>query len=83
MRKRSLSLKGHRTSVCLEETFWESLEAFAREDHRSLPALIAEVDRRRLDDPENPGLASALRVYAHSRMKSRTDDGLAVGDQPE
>ena len=80
MRKRSLSLKGHRTSVCLEETFWDSLEAFAREDNRSLPSLNADIDKSRLTEPGAPGLASALRVYAHTRVKALVN-GLAVRNE--
>lgn len=68
MRKRSISIKGHRTSICLEPAFWEALDRLARRDGRSLPNLVAEVDRRRLAQSPPPGLASALRVYALERL---------------
>ncbi len=67
MRKRSISLKGHRTSVSLEDEFWTALEKFADEDARSLPKLIYEVDRERMKQTPPPGLASALRVYVLRR----------------
>ena len=67
MRKRSIAIKGHRTSVSLEPAFWEVLDGFAQEDARSLPSLIAEIDKRRLAQSPTPGLASALRVYALKR----------------
>lgn len=70
MRKRSITLKGHRTSVSLEEEFWTALERFAGEDRRTLPDLIGEIDRARLKQSPPPGLASALRVYALERLNT-------------
>ena len=69
MRKRSITLKGHRTSISLEEEFWDVLEGFAKTDDRSLPKLIYNIDRSRMKQSPPPGLASALRVYALQRMK--------------
>ncbi|MHA7873012.1 MAG: ribbon-helix-helix domain-containing protein [Hyphococcus sp.] len=67
MRKRSITLKGHRTSVALEDEFWATLERFADEDGRSLASLIGEIDRERMKRLPPPGLASALRVYVLRR----------------
>ncbi|MEX0645279.1 MAG: ribbon-helix-helix domain-containing protein [Parvularculaceae bacterium] len=64
MRKRSIAIEGHRTSISLEPSFWEALERIAKRERRSLPSLVAEIDRRRLRETPPPGLASALRVYA-------------------
>lgn len=67
--KRSLTLKGHRTSVSLEDDFWHAFREIA--DEKSLPinALAAEIDANR--DMET-GLATAIRLYilAHYRAKS-------------
>ncbi len=60
LRKRSLLLAGHATSVALEPEFWAVLEAMARDRGLSLAALIATVDEARGDRP----LASACRVAA-------------------
>ena len=60
LKKRSFSLLGHRTSVALEPEFWAALEAMARADGLSLPALIGRVDETRGERP----LASACRVAA-------------------
>lgn len=68
MRKRSITLKGHRTSIALEAEFWAALEAFAEADKRSLASLIARIDRDRLKQTPPPGLASALRVYVLKRV---------------
>ncbi len=70
MRKRSLAIHGHRTSIALEAPFWDALELFARQDGRSLPSLIADIDGRRLGETPPVGLASALRVYALRRTWS-------------
>lgn len=76
MRKRSISIKGHRTSIALEPAFWDALDRAARADGRSLADLVAEVDRRRLGESPPPGLASALRVYALERVSAS-----GVGDE--
>lgn len=68
MRKRSITLKGHRTSISLEDEFWDALDAFAKADERSLPKLIYDIDRARMKRTPPPGLASALRVYVLGRI---------------
>jgi predicted DNA-binding ribbon-helix-helix protein len=60
LRKRSLQLAGHATSLALEPEFWAVLEAMARERGLSLAALVLTIDGRRGDRP----LASACRVAA-------------------
>ena len=60
LRKRSLSLSGHATSVALEPEFWGVLEARAAAEGVSLAGLIAGLDAGRGARP----LASACRVAA-------------------
>jgi predicted DNA-binding ribbon-helix-helix protein len=60
LRKRSLLLAGHATSVALEPEFWTALEVLAVRQGLSLPALIARID----DDRGERPLASACRVAA-------------------
>jgi len=60
LRKRSISLAGHATSLALELEFWSALEAMAASRTISLAALILEIDAGRGDSP----LASACRVAA-------------------
>lgn len=73
MRKRSIAIKGHRTSISLEPAFWEALDRIAAREGISLPSLVAEIDRRRLLQSPSSGLASALRVYALSEMSGVGD----------
>jgi predicted DNA-binding ribbon-helix-helix protein len=60
LRKRSIQLSRHATSLALEPEFWTVLEAMARADRLSLTALIGRIDAERGDRP----LASACRVAA-------------------
>lgn len=57
--KHSVTLKGHRTSISLEEAFWVAFRAIAAARGQSLNELTAEIDRSRGD----VGLASAIRVF--------------------
>ena len=62
--KHSLTLKGHRTSVSLEDLFWQEFRRIAREEGKTINALAAEIDVTR--DPE-VGLASSIRVFVLKR----------------
>jgi predicted DNA-binding ribbon-helix-helix protein len=56
--KRSVSIAGHRTSISLEEPFWEGLRAIASTKGLSVQALVGEIDSRRGEQ----NLSSAIRV---------------------
>jgi predicted DNA-binding ribbon-helix-helix protein len=60
LRKRSLQLAGHATSLALEPEFWTVLEQMAQAQGCSLAALILHIDETRGARP----LASACRVAA-------------------
>jgi predicted DNA-binding ribbon-helix-helix protein len=64
--KRSLTLRGHRTSVSLEDEFWAAFREIAREKGRAINDLAADIDAGR--HPET-GLASAIRVFVLSRYR--------------
>jgi predicted DNA-binding ribbon-helix-helix protein len=59
MLKRSVTIAGHRTSISLEEPFWEALRELAKKRGMTLAALIAEIDGRR----KGANLSSAIRMY--------------------
>lgn len=71
MRKRSISLSGHQTSIRLEPSFWEVLDEIASARGLSLPQLVGEIDQSRIQHTPTPGLASALRVFALDHLKSQ------------
>jgi len=59
-RKRSLTLRGHQTSVSLEDAFWIAFRDIAAAEGKAVNALAARIDAERGLDC---GLASAIRVY--------------------
>ena len=60
LRKRSVLLAGHATSVALEPEFWEVLERMAAARSVTIAGLLADLDGTRGERP----LASACRVAA-------------------
>ncbi|SFD44814.1 ribbon-helix-helix domain-containing protein [Roseivivax sediminis] len=72
--KRSLTLRGHRTSVSLEAPFWDAFRRIAEADGKAVNALAAEIDAER---EVSTGLASAIRVY----VLERTQRGIAEGQR--
>ncbi len=68
--KHSLTLKGHRTSVSLEDLFWQEFRRIARDKNKTINALAAEIDVSR--DPE-VGLASSIRVFVLEQCLSSRD----------
>lgn len=66
--KRSLTLRGHRTSVSLEDIFWDEFRRIADQDGKTINGLAAEIDEGRGDI----GLASALRVYVLERALAQS-----------
>jgi predicted DNA-binding ribbon-helix-helix protein len=58
IRKRSVLLAGHATSLSLEAEFWSALREIARGRGLSLNRLVASVDATRASN-----LSSALRVF--------------------
>lgn len=65
IRKRSVTIAGHKTSLSLEEAFWRALKEIANADGTSLNALIEKIDRGR-----GGNLSSAVRVFVLERLRS-------------
>lgn len=70
MRKRSVTIDGHRTSISLEDAFWTELLALSAERGQPLNALVAEIDHARAQTGGN--LSSALRLHVLNELKQRT-----------
>ena len=60
MTKRSLTVAGHRTSISLEDPFWQGLTEIAATRRSSIAALVASLDRNR---PAGTNLSAAIRVF--------------------
>jgi len=58
IRKRSVLIAGHATSVSLEDAFWTALKSIARGRGISLNQMITDIDRGR-----GGNLSSAIRVF--------------------
>ncbi|MBS7804594.1 ribbon-helix-helix domain-containing protein [Rhizobiales bacterium TNE-4] len=63
--KRSVAIAGHRTSVSLEEPFWDELKRIAAQRGLSINALIADIDARRA----RTNLSSAIRLEILDDLK--------------
>lgn len=66
MKKHSLVIQGHPTSVSLEDAFWEALKEIALTRQISLTSLIADIDARRTTN-----LSSALRVFVLNEIQKK------------
>jgi predicted DNA-binding ribbon-helix-helix protein len=83
-RKRSITIARHRTSVSLEDAFWDALGKFAKTDGKSVADLVREIDRRRggsgrlgarqTDASQSDvSLSAAIRLYVLERMQAGRD----------
>ena len=71
IRKHSLVVAGHRTSVTLEEIFWEHLKLIAASEGMSLNGLATRIDANRSDN-----LSSALRVFVLNMVANQHSGSL-------
>jgi predicted DNA-binding ribbon-helix-helix protein len=69
IRKRSVKLKGHATSVSLEDEYWSELRRIAQSLKLSVAELIERVDAGRTGD----NLSSALRLAVLADLKARVE----------
>jgi predicted DNA-binding ribbon-helix-helix protein len=65
--KRSVSIAGHRTSISLEEPFWEVLREIAEREKLSIQSLIGRIDAERGEQ----NLSSAIRVFVLTDLRNR------------
>ncbi len=67
LKKRSVLLAGHATSIALEPEFWAVLDAMAEQQGLSLARLVLRIDAGREGRP----LASACRLAALAHAQVR------------
>jgi predicted DNA-binding ribbon-helix-helix protein len=68
--KRSIVVDGHKTSVSLEDAFWDSLKEIGRERHMTLSDLVAAIDSRR----QHANLSSAIRLFVLDFYRAQHSD---------
>ncbi len=66
LRKRSVLIAGHQTSVSLENAFWAALKRIADGRGVSMNTLIADIDRQR-----SANLSSAIRIFVLENRRGR------------
>ncbi len=69
--KRSVVIAGHKTSVSLEDAFWDALKEIAARRNVTLSDLVASIDASR-----NQGnLSSAIRLFVLDYFRSNGGSG--------
>jgi predicted DNA-binding ribbon-helix-helix protein len=69
LKKRSVSLYGHQTSLALEVEFWAVIDSHVKQSGDSFAKFIQAQDDRRLEEDKGRNLASHLRVWALLTVK--------------
>ena len=71
--KRSLTIARHRTSVTLEDAFWDALGEIARAEGKSVAALVGEIDQSRVAGAaKQQSLSAAIRLFVLERTRGRS-----------
>ena len=66
MKKRSITVAGHRTSLTLEDEFWAELGGLAKKRKQSMNELVTAIDK---DRDLKINLSSALRLFVLHSLK--------------
>jgi predicted DNA-binding ribbon-helix-helix protein len=61
--KRSITIEGHKTSVTLEDEFWDALRVIAQRDKTTMVSLVHQINQTR----NQSNLSSAIRVFVLKR----------------
>jgi predicted DNA-binding ribbon-helix-helix protein len=69
VRKRSILVHGRKTSVSLEDAFWNEMKAIARSRNVTVGGLVADIDRGR----RKGNLSSALRLFVLETAQRRDE----------
>jgi predicted DNA-binding ribbon-helix-helix protein len=65
--KRSIVIAGHKTSVSLEDAFWDELKLFAEQQRMTLSSVVNDIDTRR----DGGNLSSAIRLFVLEQARTR------------
>ena len=69
--KRSIVIDGHKTSISLEDAFWNDLKGIAHNQQATLSKLVGEIDGKR----QQGNLSSAIRLYVLEHFRSHGKHG--------
>ena len=73
--KRSIMLARHKTSVSLEDPFWEGLKEIAKDQRKTLSDLVGSIDTNR----KHGNLSSALRLFVLNHYQAQAASHLRDG----
>ena len=74
--KRSIVVAGHKTSVSLEEAFWNGMKEISELRDMTLSELVGEIDSNR----QQGNLSSAIRLFVLDHFRARAaSDGSPSG----
>jgi predicted DNA-binding ribbon-helix-helix protein len=73
--KRSVIINGHKTSVSLEQPFWNIVRDIAHDERTTVSAVLRRIDEAR----QHANLSSAVRVYVLEHTRARV---AKPADQP-
>jgi predicted DNA-binding ribbon-helix-helix protein len=65
--KRSIVVAGHKTSVSLEEAFWNGMKEISGLRNMTLSELVGEIDGKR----QQGNLSSAIRLFVLDHFRSQ------------
>jgi predicted DNA-binding ribbon-helix-helix protein len=65
--KRSIVIAGHKTSVSLEDAFWNGLKEIARIQEITLSKVVHDIDEHR----QQGNLSSAIRLFVLDKLRSQ------------
>ena len=68
--KRSIVIAGHKTSVSLEDAFWQGLKDIAAARDMTLSELVASIDT----DRRHGNLSSGIRLFVLDHYRARAED---------
>jgi predicted DNA-binding ribbon-helix-helix protein len=77
VRKRSIVIHQHKTSVSLEDAFWQDLKVIAAERRTTMADLVSGIS----DSPPLGNLSSALRVFVLEHHLARCATNSAQGER--
>jgi len=66
--KRSIVIAGHKTSVSLEDAFWQGLKEIADDRSMTLSDLVSTIDT----DRRHGNLSSAIRLFVLDHYRNHT-----------
>ena len=81
--RRSIRIHGRKTSVSLENEFWNGLREIADRENTSVSVLVDRINEER----DNVNLSSAIRIFVYDYFQSRREQQeneniIEVSDQP-